>query len=318
MNGFFIPDQVNQANKTPIETLLHVDDDKTVSAKKVYEFLELRQKDYSRWCKTNILGNQYAEENVDFVPFRVNAECGGQATTDYKLSVSFAKKLCMLQHNERGEQARKYFIAVEEKLKEVVQAQGALMTVPQPPAITNPIQALETFFMIIKSHDGKLEELNNRFDVQCAAYQELSDKVNKLKTKEILVPVEQIINTDVGDLIRKLPSSELTSTERIAKMYGYSAQSLNIILLEMGIIERNESSGWRLSDENRARGFGITVSSTSKCRSFIRWSPSGKKFIQESLKKVGLEPIRRLPPKRRRLKKAVKIVGTKPDLKLAE
>ncbi|GHU60587.1 hypothetical protein AGMMS49975_29670 [Clostridia bacterium] len=108
--------KASTALQTPIEEILKVEDNR-VSAKVLYEFLELRSADYSRWTKTQIIENAFAEENVDFIPFRINAECGGQATTDYLLSVPFAKKLCMLSKSDKGEQARNYFIKCEATLK---------------------------------------------------------------------------------------------------------------------------------------------------------------------------------------------------------
>lgn len=105
--------------QTPIEILLRIDSDNTVSSRNIYNFLELNPSNYSRWCKMNILNNPFSTENVDFTPFVIHDECGGQATTEYKCSISFAKKLCMLSKTERGEQARDYFIKVEDKLKEL-------------------------------------------------------------------------------------------------------------------------------------------------------------------------------------------------------
>lgn len=42
----------------------------------------------------------------------------GNKTKDYKLTVSFAKKLAMCSHTPRGEQARNYFVKVEDILRE--------------------------------------------------------------------------------------------------------------------------------------------------------------------------------------------------------
>ena len=44
---------------------------------------------------------------------------GGRPTQDYKLSASFAKKLSMMARSEKGEQARQYFVRVEDGMKEV-------------------------------------------------------------------------------------------------------------------------------------------------------------------------------------------------------
>lgn len=105
---------------TPIEIALGIDENGMTSAKRLYEFLELNPSNYSKWCKRNILENEFAEENVDFWAFVLNDEWGGQATTDYKLTARFAKKLSMTQKNERGEQARNYFTKVEDGAKEMV------------------------------------------------------------------------------------------------------------------------------------------------------------------------------------------------------
>jgi phage anti-repressor protein len=113
-------DLVQTADKTPIEVALKVEADNTVSARNVYEFLELRKADYSRWSRKNIVDNEFAAENVDFMPFVVKDERNPKPTTDYKLSVSFAKKLCMASNTARGEHARDYFILVEEKLKTII------------------------------------------------------------------------------------------------------------------------------------------------------------------------------------------------------
>ena len=107
-------------NQTPIEIALGVDENGMTTAKKLYEFLEMDSSNYSRWCKSNITGNEFAEENVDYWAFVINDEWGGQATTDYKLTASFAKKLSMKGNGEKAEQARQYFITVEDKAKEMV------------------------------------------------------------------------------------------------------------------------------------------------------------------------------------------------------
>lgn len=106
--------------QTPIEIALGVDEQGMTTARNLYEFLELDFSNYSRWCKNNIVGNEFAEESVDYFPFVINDECGGQATKDYRLTASFAKKLSMKGNGEKAEQARQYFISVEDKAKEMV------------------------------------------------------------------------------------------------------------------------------------------------------------------------------------------------------
>lgn len=106
--------------QTPIEIALGVDSDGMTTAKKLYEFLELEPKNYSRWCKTNIVQNEFAEENVDYWAFVVNDErnFNPNPTTDYKLTAHFAKKLSVKGNSARAEEAREYFTRLEEKAKQ--------------------------------------------------------------------------------------------------------------------------------------------------------------------------------------------------------
>lgn len=119
---------IHTANQTPIEIALGVDDEGMTTAKKLYEFLELDASNYSRWSRKHILNNPYAEENVDFWAFVTNDEWGGQATTDYKLTATFAKKLSMMTKSPKGEQARQYFIGTEAALKKVAERKADEIT----------------------------------------------------------------------------------------------------------------------------------------------------------------------------------------------
>ena len=106
-------------NQTPIEIALGIDEKGMTTARKLYEFLELAPNNYSRWCKVNILENEFAEEGTDFYSSQRKSEGRGNFAEDYKLSSKFAKKLSMTAKNERGEQARDYFIKAEDKLKQI-------------------------------------------------------------------------------------------------------------------------------------------------------------------------------------------------------
>lgn len=104
--------------KQSIELLLPIKDNngsKAVNAKDLYLFLGYDKSQWSRWYTTNIVNNDYAEEGVDYQTFDMTSN--GNMTKDFALSMDFAKELSMLARNERGKQARKYFIACEEKLR---------------------------------------------------------------------------------------------------------------------------------------------------------------------------------------------------------
>ena len=85
-----------------------------VSARELYEFLEVKTRFndwFIRMCKYGFV------ENKDFAPItqkRVTAQGNETTYTDYLMKISMAKELSMLQRNERGKQAREYFIKCEE------------------------------------------------------------------------------------------------------------------------------------------------------------------------------------------------------------
>ena len=112
---------IENIERTPIEIALEVDKDGFTTAKKLYKWLELDESHYARWVSTNILENPFAEEGTEYSPLKAKtpSELGGRPTTDYRLSASFAKKLAMTAHSERGEQARIYFLMCEKALARV-------------------------------------------------------------------------------------------------------------------------------------------------------------------------------------------------------
>lgn len=103
---------------TPIEIALGIDNDGRTTAKKLYDFLELAKGQFSRWAKTNILDNPFAEEGVDYWGFDINVE--GNVTQDYRLTSRFAKKLSMKGNGKKAEDAREYFTKVEDGAKQMV------------------------------------------------------------------------------------------------------------------------------------------------------------------------------------------------------
>ena len=70
-------------------------------------------------------------EGVDFQSFTeiVEREIGATKRIEYALSISMAKELSMIENNERGRQARKYFIACEENKHELSRKELALMVI---------------------------------------------------------------------------------------------------------------------------------------------------------------------------------------------
>jgi phage anti-repressor protein len=108
------------SNQTPIEIALKIDKDGMTTSKNLYTFLELNPGNYARWCNSNIIENDFSEENVDYFHSScAKNESRGNFADDYLITASFAKKLSMMQKTVKGEQARQYFLGCEEGLKRV-------------------------------------------------------------------------------------------------------------------------------------------------------------------------------------------------------
>jgi len=85
------------------------------SARELHQFLEVSSR-FADWIKNKIAQYGY-DENRDYVTLSRNLEGGGRSL-EYLISVNMAKELCMLENNDRGRQARLYFIECERVARE--------------------------------------------------------------------------------------------------------------------------------------------------------------------------------------------------------
>lgn len=144
----------NTSNQTPIEIALGIDEEGMTTAGTLFDFLGMDRSNFSRWFRTNIIGNDFAEENTDYFLFVINDEHKGHASQDAKITASFAKKLSMQSKTTKGEQARQYFLKVEDKLKETVRR-----TVPM-----SPLEQLQLQAQAILQVNEKVEALDKELE----------------------------------------------------------------------------------------------------------------------------------------------------------
>ena len=93
----------------------------TVSARELHAFLEVKSK-FADWFKNRVSEFGFIE-NSDFVSVSKILESGGRSI-EYHISIDMAKELSMLERNDKGKQARLYFIECERiaKAKQVPQS----------------------------------------------------------------------------------------------------------------------------------------------------------------------------------------------------
>ena len=102
-----IPVFMGEINGVPVQM---------VNARDLHEFLEVG-KDFSNWIKDRI--RQYGfQENDDYIRVAKTGEGVNQGfqPIEYHLTLDTAKELSMVERNEKGKQARRYFIECEKRL----------------------------------------------------------------------------------------------------------------------------------------------------------------------------------------------------------
>ena len=88
-----------------------------VDARELHEFLQSKRQ-FADWIKSRI--EKYGfDENHDYVLISQNCETrsGGTVRKEYTLSLDMAKELAMVENNEQGRKARRYFIEVEKRYR---------------------------------------------------------------------------------------------------------------------------------------------------------------------------------------------------------
>ncbi len=104
-----------------------------VNARDLHGYLDVGR-DFSTWIKARV--EQYGfEHSLDYLTISRSPErgssanefspergktsnSGGRPTVDYFISLDMAKELAMVERNEKGREARRYFIECEKRLKE--------------------------------------------------------------------------------------------------------------------------------------------------------------------------------------------------------
>ncbi|WP_144754973.1 antA/AntB antirepressor family protein [Bartonella saheliensis] len=93
----------------------------TVNARDLHAFLEITSK-FADWIKNRIIKECKFLENINFITLSKNLENGGKVK-EYHITLDMAKHLSMIERNDKGHEARQYFIKCERLLKKVATPQ---------------------------------------------------------------------------------------------------------------------------------------------------------------------------------------------------
>lgn len=257
-----------------IKIEMRTDGSQAVSARELHKFLGVG-KDFSTWFKDKVdkygfIENQdYTSIAFDFrgVELPKNGETDNQQVKPYRIeyiiTLSMAKELAMLENNEKGKEARRYFIECEKRLREV--------TTPYIP---------KTFAQALRAYADEVEK-NETLRLENTQQKQM---IGELQPKAAYY--DEI-----------LKSQDCLTITQIAKDYGMSGHQLNRFLSERKI-QYKQSKQWLLYYNYHREGYtkSETVSITYKDGSIgsvlhTKWTQKGRLFLYDLLKRNGILPL---------------------------
>ncbi|EIR9840196.1 antA/AntB antirepressor family protein [Campylobacter coli] len=172
-----------------MQTQIQIYNDKTIgaeinsaNAREIFYYLNSLQ-DYSNWIKNRISHYDFIE-NQDYIIELVYTK--GRPRKEYYVTLDMAKELCMVENNEKGRQARRYFIECEKRLKNLEQEKMQKLAFHQSLGYKSQLKQQK------EHYENKIKAL--KYDLEHK--KELSFK-RKL-SKEELLELRKILARDYG------------------------------------------------------------------------------------------------------------------------
>lgn len=191
-----------------MQELIHVATDsrgeQVVSARELHGFLEIRSK-FADWIKNRIEKYGFTEKQdyITFEGFSKNLEKGGRPEIDYALTLDVAKELAMVEGNDKGKQARQYFIQCEKQLRQQQQT-GVMLPSDYKSALKALLAEVE--------QNERLQTENNQLS----------------RTIEVQAPKVEYVE-------KVLTTNDCLNTTEIAAEFSWSARRLNKELQRLGV-----------------------------------------------------------------------------------
>ncbi len=230
-----------------------------VSARELHEFLESKQ-DFSDWIKARIDKYGFIEDE-DFTII-LGKSNGGRPSKEYILKLDVAKELSMVEGNDKGRQARKYFIECEKRYKEL---------------------SLDSYMIEDKVERAKkwIEEQEEKKLIEEKAKQLQLEVKEKEEVIEIQKPKVEYYE-------KVLDSSASFTVTQIAKAFEMTAVSLNKVLQNQGI-QFYQSGTWHLYSKYQGKGYEdirTHILPNGKTRKSLVWTEKGMEFIGQVLESL--------------------------------
>lgn len=240
------------ANDNVVIPLTDHDGTQAVMGRDLHKFLEVGTA-YSRWIERLIEKYGFVA-GQDFMP-KMAESTGGRPSEDHVLTMDMAKELSMVQNNERGRQARQYFIECERRAKQPT-INGAELTRME----------LIQIAMNAETERLQLEAKNKELEPKADAYDEFIDATGKYN----IGTVAKMFGKGQNWLFRELRNAGVLISKGAMRNTPYQ-QYMHHFEVKAHSFERS----------NGTQGVSYTT--------YVQ--PSGIQFIQRKLNLSSIDPM---------------------------
>lgn len=219
----------------PLQTLtLNGEQVNTVDARELHGFLEVKTR-FNDWIVNRINDFSFVE-GQDFLSFTKNLvkPNGGRPSTEYHLSISMAKELCMVERNSKGKEARLYFIECERVARE--------RRSPRLPNFSDPAQAARAWAdQYEKARIAEEKALSLTLQVE-------HDAPKVAYAEQVTASKEHMTITEVAKLLDFPPRAMKDFIRRIGWIYAnkdtpmQSAIKSGLLVLRTGRFTRSDGT----------------------------------------------------------------------------
>ena len=199
----------------------------TVNARELHAFLESNRQ-FGNWIQERIEQYDFVE-GVDFLTNLLKTPTGGRPSKEYYISLDMAKELSMVERNQKGKEARKYFISCEKRLKQI----GAQPKTTKDTSYLPEFRKARAVTMVT----NVAERICNRFP--------------NLGSQSQQAIYASLVNPVAGNTVVPLPilENKTYSATEVGEKLGVSAAKVGRIANKLGI--KTEQYGLLVLDKSR-------------------------------------------------------------------
>jgi anti-repressor protein len=205
----------------------------TVSGRELHEYLEV-ETPYTQWfdrmCEYGFT------ENTDWMGLSQKCEKpqGGRPTTNHQLTITMAKELCMIQRNDKGKEARQYFIALETQWN-------------TPEAVmSRALRMADRKIEELKTQSLSLQLINSRLTVEKQIMQPKAEYFDELVDRNLLTNFRETAKElKVGEnvFINFLIDSKFVYRDKKGKLMPYAEKNKGLFEVKECFNEKTNWSG---------------------------------------------------------------------------